>query len=104
MLVTDSKSAREAYCEIEFHGDPDAWICISKAAVSGHWMKSTKAMRIRGLGVLVQVTTEVNMTPTSSSIAEALTFIPGAILIKNEKGHIEIGVLESGMVACVGDE
>lgn len=45
------------------------------------WMKSTKAMEIRGVGCLVQVTTQ-----QGNHIAEALTFIPGVQIINDING------------------
>lgn len=99
MLVTDPKSAKEVYGDaLKVYGYPDTWVCIAKASVPGHWMKSTKAMAVSGLGVLVQVTTEVGHKG-GTSIAEALTFIPGACIIKTPAGHYELGSYEHGMMA-----
>jgi hypothetical protein len=58
-------------------GDPDAFKLICKASsASEGWMKSTKAMQIDGVGCVVQVTTQ-----QGDQVAEALTFVPGAVII-----------------------
>jgi hypothetical protein len=60
--------------DVQLHGDPGAWVCVCKASSKEQgWMKSTKAMNIQGLGVLVQVSTQ-----QGNEVAEALTFIPRA--------------------------
>lgn len=60
--------------DVQLHGDPGAWVCVCKASSKEQgWMKSTKAMNIEGLGVLVQVSTQ-----QGKEVAEALTFIPRA--------------------------
>jgi hypothetical protein len=91
MLVIDGKTAKETYPSMEVHGDPNAWICIAKAATN-KWMKSTKAMVVPGLGVLVQVTTEISpMQPgVAPCIAEALTFVPGACVVEVSEGIYQL--------------
>jgi hypothetical protein len=50
---------KEKVSDVRVHGDPGAWVCIGKASSKeGGWMKSTKVMTIKGLGVLVQVSTQ----------------------------------------------
>lgn len=53
-------------------GDGDMFQLLYKAYTKKEdWMKSTKAMEIRGVGCLVQVTTQ-----QGSNVAEAVCFIP----------------------------
>ena len=71
---TNFEDAKRMVSDLEKFGDGDAWLLICKARSKKQaWMKSTKAMAILGLGVIVQVTTRER-----DSIAEALQFIPGA--------------------------
>lgn len=60
-------------------GDPDTFLLIAKASSKSEgWMKSTKAMNVGGLGVLVQVTTQQDQ-----NVAEALEFIPNAVVVEH---------------------
>ena len=56
-------------------GDTFKLICKASSAKEG-WMKSTKAMEIAGVGVVLQVTTQ-----QGDNVAEALQLIPGAVII-----------------------
>lgn len=61
-------------------GDGNLFKLLAKASSKKEgWMKSTKGMDV-GTGVVVQVTTQQD-----EQVAEALCFIPGARLEKNEK-------------------
>lgn len=58
-------------------GDGDTFKLICKASsAKERWMKSTKAMEIAGVGVVLQVTTQ-----QGDNVAEALQFVPGAVII-----------------------
>ena len=66
------------------HGNTDAWVCICKAHNPDEdWMRSTKAMEIRGCGVLVQVSTY-----DKGQVAEALSFIPKARIDHDKKQYV----------------
>lgn len=83
---TDSNGAKKNVKDIVFWGDGDTFKLISKASSKNEgWMKSTKAMEIKGIGCVVQVTTQ-----QGDNIAEALTFVPGAKIIEFKK-HYEDG-------------
>jgi len=70
---TTASGAKKNVKDITFWGDGDTFKLISKASSKAEkWMKSTKAMEIRGVGCVVQVTTQ-----QGDNVAEALTFIPG---------------------------
>jgi hypothetical protein len=70
--VTSSKDLPTDDSELKTFGDPDAWRLICKVSIAKqHWMKSTKAMEIEGVGCLVQVTTQ-----QGDHVAEAVTFVP----------------------------
>lgn len=78
--------ARVNVKDLVVFGDGDTFklICKASSAKEG-WMKSTKAMEIAGVGVVVQVTTQ-----QGDNVAEALQFVPGAVIIPIE-GNKENG-------------
>jgi hypothetical protein len=79
---TNMNELKANVSDVQLHGDPGAWVCVCKASSKEQgWMKSTKAMNIEGLGVLVQVSTQ-----QGNEVAEALTFVPGGKLHVDENG------------------
>ena len=66
-------------------GDPDQFRLLFKAAGSW-WQKSTKAMDV-GSGCIVQVSSEFLNPDGSVSVAEALTFLPGAEIVDDTSGR-----------------
>lgn len=79
----------------EVAGRPDDWVILARVSDSEQrYMKSTKAMAVPGLGVLVQVTTEIHTGQRDNpdvAVAEALTFVPGATIGAEgspEKGNL----------------
>lgn len=69
---TDANGTTKNVKDVVFFGDGDAFKLICKASSKSEgWMKSTKAMEIKGIGCIVQVTTQ-----QGDSVAEALTFVP----------------------------
>ncbi len=68
-------------------GNGNLFQLLAKASSESQgWMKSTKAMEIAGLGVVVQVTTQQKNADFSYSLAEAITFVP----------YVKIGVDANG--------
>lgn len=85
--ITDAKGAVANIPDLERWGDADTWKLIAKASSNaGKWMKSTKAMEINGVGVVVQVTTQ-----QGDNIAEALTFVPFATIVEVKEGDKLVG-------------
>lgn len=89
----DMETARHSTPDIKVHGNPGAWVCVSKASSQSQgWMKSTKVMEIKQgnsfAGCLVQVTTEHRDPKTGivTACAEAVTFLPGAKLEYFDRG------------------
>lgn len=81
---TTAKKVKEQVSDIEFWGDGDTFKLISKASSKSEgWMKSTKAMEVHPIGCVVQVTTQQKNIDGTYSIAEALTFVPGATIKQN---------------------
>jgi hypothetical protein len=67
-------------------GDGDMWKLLCKySSQSNRMMKSTKALEIKMVGCLVQVTTVENGLPS-----EAITFVPNTVIVedKDEKGNV----------------
>lgn len=78
---TTASQAKDNVKDIQFWGDGDLFRLLSKASSQAEgWMKSTKAMEIDGLGCVVQVTTQQKNPDGSYSVAEAVTFVPGAYI------------------------
>jgi hypothetical protein len=77
---------RKNVLDINVIGDGDMFKLLCKASsVSEGWMKSTKAMATPK-GCVVQVTTQQLNINGTYSIAEALTFVPGVKLGKDQNG------------------
>lgn len=76
------EGARKKVSDIKVfgNGDPFKLLCKASSEQEG-WMKSTKVCPIEGVGCIVQVTTQQKNPDGSYSIAEALTFVPGAIFV-----------------------
>jgi len=80
---TTASQAKQNVKDIQFWGDGDTFKLISKASSENEgWMKSTKAMEIKGVGCVVQVTTQQKNLDCTYSIAEALTFVPNTTIIE----------------------
>ena len=80
--ISDIKGARANISDIKVFGDGDTFRLICKASSDEQgWMKSTKAMEIAEVGCLVQVTTQQRNPDGSYSIAEALSFVPNAVIV-----------------------
>jgi len=86
LVNTDSNGARKNVKDIVFFGDGDTFKLISKASSQEEgWMKSTKAMEIKHVGCVVQVTTQ-----QGENIAEAITFVPGVRIEEKAKEGGEV--------------
>lgn len=65
--------------DIKVFGDGDMWKLLGKASSESQgWMKSTKALVIPKVGVVLQVSTQ-----QWGQVAEALVFIPGVTVDAN---------------------
>lgn len=123
---SNTSGASKNVKDIVFWGDGDTFKLISKASSESEgWMKSTKAMEIVGVGVVIQVTTQQrgaqekrflttkeliekygeesrptweDQVETDWSVAEALTFVPGA---KIEEVRDDYGVVTSRKIVKI---
>ena len=79
---TTASQATDNVSDLVVWGDPDKWKLIGKASSKNQkFMISTKAMEVKGLGVLVNVTRIEKGHPS-----EALTFVAGAIITTELSG------------------
>lgn len=88
---TDVSKAKVNVSDIVVFGDGDQFKLLSKASSQAEgWMKSTKAMQVGHKGCVVQVTTQQRNEDGSYSVAEALTYVPGAAIATkvDTKGNI----------------
>lgn len=123
---SNASGASKNVKDIVFWGDGDTFKLISKASSESEgWMKSTKAMEIVGVGVVIQVTTQQrgsqdrrflstkelvekygeesrptweDKVETDWSVAEALTFVPGARI---EEVRDDYGVVTSRKIVKI---
>lgn len=73
--------------DLQVTGNPDNFKLLFKASSEEEgWMKSTKAMEIKKLGYVFQVTTQQVNPDGSYSVAESLTFVPEAQIFTDENG------------------
>jgi hypothetical protein len=73
-----------------YYGDPELWICIAKYSNEAI-MRSTKAMAIEGIGVLIQVSSRTKFGDEQETISEALQLVYGAIIVKYDKKAVVKG-------------
>lgn len=78
---SDVSGARVNVPDIKVVGNGDLFVLLCKASSEAEgWMKSTKAMATPH-GCVVQVTTQQRNLDGSYAVAEALTFVPGVVII-----------------------
>jgi hypothetical protein len=84
---TNVAEAQKKVSDIKVFGNGDLFQLLSKASSESQgWMKSTKAMQT-SQGCIVQVTTQQKNADGSYAIAEALTFVPEAVIAKDDNGN-----------------
>ena len=75
--------------DVKVFGNGDLFQLISKASsVEQGWMKSTKAMEIKGYGIVLQVSTQ-----QGEQVAEALVTIPNVKIVSDENGGKKISAM-----------
>lgn len=86
LTVISIADAKTKVPDIQVVGNGDAWQLLCKASSKeGGWMKSTKAMEIKGYGVVLQVSTQ-----QGDNVAEALVVIPSVKIVNDENGGKKI--------------
>ena len=78
----EANGARKVIKDIEIVGNGDMFKLLCKASSKEEgWMKSTKAMEIKGVGCLVQVTTQLG-----ENVAEALHLVQEVFIVDDVNG------------------
>ena len=76
--------------DVKITGNVDMFQLLCKASsLHEGWMKSCKAMEIKGVGCVVQVTTQ-----QGEHVAEALTFVPGVHITTDENNGRKLELQE----------
>lgn len=87
--VVDINDGKAKVSDIKVVGNGDTFQLLCKASSKDQgWMKSTKAMEIPGVGVVLQVSTQQN-----DNVAEALTYIPGVKIVSDVNGGKKLAVM-----------
>ena len=80
--VVNIEDAKTKISDISVFGNGDTFQLICKASSKSQgWMKSTKAMQIDNVGVVLQISTQ-----QGDNVAEALQFIPNVKIHTDEQG------------------
>lgn len=88
--IVNGDDAKAKIGDVKFVGNPDTFQLLCKAfSKEQGWMKSTKAMYIKGVGCVVQTTTQ-----QGDMVAESLVFVPGVKIVLDENGGRKL--IESG--------
>lgn len=83
--ISEVKGAKKNISDLQVYGDGDTFALLCKASSQEQgWMKSTKVCNVPG-GCVMQVTTQQKNPDGSYSVAEALTYIPGAMIDTESK-------------------
>lgn len=78
-------AVKQAVPDVKVVGDGDLWRLLSKASSQAEgWMKSTKALEVPFVGCIVQVSTQQRNIDGTYSLAEAITWVPGATIVDDE--------------------
>jgi hypothetical protein len=77
--VSDAQAGKVSDIVVVGNGDMFRLLCKASSKSQG-WMKSCKAMQTP-MGCVVQVTTQ-----QGTNVAEALTFVPGAVIVDDING------------------
>lgn len=106
---TDVNGAHKNVPDIEVFGNGDTFELVCKASSEKEgWMKSTKAMEVKKVGCVVQITTQQenhiydeegkHLGFRGYSIAEALAFVPGVRIERTTDGDSGV-VIDRRLVA-----
>jgi hypothetical protein len=83
---SDASGTRQNVPDVKIVGNGDAFRLLFKASSESEgWMKSTKAMQV-GTDCIVQVTTQQRNIDGTYAVAEALTYVPNAVIVDDVNG------------------
>ena len=81
----DQSKAKDNIEDLVIFGDTDQFKLLCKASSESEgFMKATKAMEIKNVGCIVQVTTQQRNADGSYTLAEALQFVPRVTIVGNK--------------------
>jgi len=90
---TNITDVKENVSDVVIFGDPNTWILVSKASSRKQgFMKSTKAMCLYRIGILVQTETMETNPDGTRSVSQSLQLVPEACLVfdgKTDSYHIQ---------------
>lgn len=90
---SDVSGARQNVKDIAVVGNGDMFQLLCKASSQAQgWMKSTKACEVAS-GCIVQVTTQQKNPDGSYAVAEALSFVPGVKIVKDDNNGRKLAVI-----------
>lgn len=94
--ITDVRGAKANISDLKVFGDGDTFRLLCKASSEEQgWMKSTKVCNVTG-GCIVQVTTQQRNPDGSYAVAEALTYVPGVCIARDEPRRLIALSLHAG--------
>jgi hypothetical protein len=87
---SDISDTRKNVPDVQVVGNGNMFRLLCKVSSQNEgWMKSTKAMEVYG-GCVVQVTTQQRSPNGSYALAEALTFVPGVMIVDDENNGCKL--------------
>ena len=90
--ISEVKGAKANISDLKVYGDGDTFALLCKASSQDQgWMKSTKVCNVPG-GCIVQVTTQQKNPDGSYAVAEALTYVPGVQMDRNQEPRILVAI------------
>lgn len=88
-------TTKDSVPDVEFFGK-DVFKLISKASSKSEgWMKSTKAMQIKGVGVVIQTTTQ-----QGDNICDTTVFVPGCRIVTETVLVDEVPTVSRSIEKC----
>lgn len=102
--ISEVRGAKKNISDLQVYGDGDTFALLCKASSQDQgWMKSTKVCNVPG-GCVMQVTTQQKNPDGSYSVAEALTYVPGAMIDTKSEPRRMVTCPDEVETYCLDDE
>ncbi|MDZ5480433.1 hypothetical protein [Bacillus thuringiensis] len=102
--ISEVRGAKKSISDLQVYGDGDTFALLCKASSQEQgWMKSTKVCNVIG-GCVMQVTTQQKNPDGSYSVAEALTYVPGAMIDTKSEPRRMVACPDGVETYCLDDE
>ncbi|MGF9766862.1 hypothetical protein [Bacillus albus] len=102
--ISEVRGAKKNISDLQVYGDGDTFALLCKASSQEQgWMKSTKVCNVPG-GCVMQVTTQQKNPDGSYSVAEALTYVPGAMIDTKSEPRRIVACPDEVETYCLDDE